>query len=312
MTNQQGIELYSGKFYAACAAGGALSCGLTHTAITPLDVVKCRMQTGAPYKNTFDGIATIYRQNGMGLDGLFKGAAPTLVGYSIQGLCKFGFYEYFKRTYAVAVGEENAEKYKSLLYIAASASAEFIADIGLCPWEAVKVRVQTQDGWARGLSDGLPKFIAEDGMGGLFRGVVPLWSRQIPYTVMKFLGFERIVEGIYKNALSKPKEEYNKMQQLGVTFAAGYLAGILCATVSHPADVIVSKLNKQPGGSVVSIAKELGFWGCWTGLPVRIAMIGTLTGLQWLIYDAFKASVGLPTSGGSKVVVEIDDLAEQA
>ena len=41
---KEGIEMYSPAFYAACTAGGTLSCGLTHTALTPLDVVKCNMQ----------------------------------------------------------------------------------------------------------------------------------------------------------------------------------------------------------------------------------------------------------------------------
>jgi len=53
-----------------------------------------------------------------------------------------------------------------------------------------------------------------------------------------------------------------------------------CAIVSHPADVMVSKLNsnRQPGegsGAAVSrIYKEIGFKGLWNGLPVRIVMIG--------------------------------------
>lgn len=38
------IEMYSPRFYAACTAGGILSCGLTHMAVTPLDLVKCNMQ----------------------------------------------------------------------------------------------------------------------------------------------------------------------------------------------------------------------------------------------------------------------------
>ncbi len=37
------------------------------------------------------------------------------------------------------VGEETAHKYQTLVYLAGSASAEFFADIGLCPFEAVKV-----------------------------------------------------------------------------------------------------------------------------------------------------------------------------
>lgn len=40
--------------------------------------------------------------------------------------------------------------------------------------------------------------------------------------------------------------------------------------------------------------KNLGVWGLLTrGLPLRILMIGTLTGAQWVIYDAFKVSIGL-------------------
>ena len=36
-------------------------------------------------------------------------------------------------------GPENAIKYQTPIFLVASASAEFIADIALCPWEAVKV-----------------------------------------------------------------------------------------------------------------------------------------------------------------------------
>jgi hypothetical protein len=31
-------------FYLKCCIGGVLSCGLTHLAVTPLDVAKCNMQ----------------------------------------------------------------------------------------------------------------------------------------------------------------------------------------------------------------------------------------------------------------------------
>ena len=68
----------------------------------------------------------------------------TAFGYSAQGVCKFGFYEFFKKKYTDAAGAENAAKYQDWIYLAGSASAEFIADVALCPFEAVKVRMQTQ------------------------------------------------------------------------------------------------------------------------------------------------------------------------
>lgn len=63
-------------------------------------------------------------------------------------------------------------------------------------------------------------------------------------------------------------------------------AGILCAVVSHPADVMVSKLNanRQPGeafgAAMGRIYKDIGFGGLWNGLVIRIFMIGTLTSLR--------------------------------
>lgn len=40
-----------------------------------------------------------------GVRGLAKGWAPTMIGYSMQGLCKFGFYEVFKIFYSNIIGE---------------------------------------------------------------------------------------------------------------------------------------------------------------------------------------------------------------
>ncbi|KAL2903782.1 Mitochondrial phosphate carrier protein 3 mitochondrial, partial [Bienertia sinuspersici] len=174
------IEMYSPRFYAACTVGGILSCGLTHMAVTPLDLVKCNMQIDpAKYKSISSGFGVLFKEQGA--RGLFRGWVPTLFGYSAQGACKFGFYEFFKKYYSNLAGSENATKYKTFICLGGSASAEVIADVALCPMEAVKVRVQTQPGFAKGLSDGLPKFIKSDGASGLFKGIGPLWGRQIPY-----------------------------------------------------------------------------------------------------------------------------------
>jgi solute carrier family 25 phosphate transporter 3 len=35
---------HTNSYYAKCCLGGVLSCGLTHLAVTPLDVAKCNMQ----------------------------------------------------------------------------------------------------------------------------------------------------------------------------------------------------------------------------------------------------------------------------
>ncbi|KAL2136273.1 hypothetical protein VTI74DRAFT_4508 [Chaetomium olivicolor] len=298
------IELFSGKYYAACTFGGMMACGLTHAAVTPLDLVKTRRQVDSKlYKGNFQAWGHIYRTEG--LRGIFTGWSPTLFGYSAQGAFKYGWYEFFKKTYSDIAGPEAAYKYKTALYLSASASAEFLADVALCPFEAIKVRMQaTIPAQYKGTADGFSKIVGAEGVAGLYKGLYPLWGRQIPYTMMKFASFETIVEMIY-DRLPGTKNDYSKAAQTGVSFVGGYLAGILCAVVSHPADVMVSKLNayRKPGegfGAVTArIYKDIGFMGLWNGLPVRIVMIGTLTGLQWMIYDYFKIFMGLPTTGGA-------------
>ncbi|KAK9381766.1 mitochondrial carrier domain-containing protein [Kockiozyma suomiensis] len=299
------IELFSPEYYYTCTLGGILACGPTHTAVTPLDLVKCRRQVNpALYKGNFQAWGSIIKSEGFG--GIFTGVGATFIGYSFQGAGKYGFYELFKKKYADLVGEEIAHKYNTLLYLVASASAEVIADVLLCPWEAIKVRTQTTiPPFASSVFDGYKKIVAAEGFGGLYKGLSPLWARQVPYTMVKFASFEKTVEQIYKT-LPGEKADYSMLAQTGVSFLGGYIAGVFCAVVSHPADVMVSKINAEKqagesmGAAVGRIYAKIGFGGLWNGLPVRIVMIGTLTGLQWLIYDSFKAAVGLPTTGSKK------------
>jgi solute carrier family 25 (mitochondrial phosphate transporter), member 3 len=117
------------------------------------------------YKGNFEAWGKIGRAEG--LRGIFTGWGPTFVGYSVQGAGKYGFYEYFKHLYSELVGEEKAAANKTLLYLAASASAEFLADIGLCPLESVKVRMQTTiPPEFTGTAQGLSAVIAKEGYGG--------------------------------------------------------------------------------------------------------------------------------------------------
>jgi len=191
------------------------------------------------------------------------------------------------------MGEEQAFLNRTALYLISSASAEFFADMFLAPFEAMKVRIQTMPGYASNMREAYGKMKTEGG-NPFFKGLKPLWLRQIPYTMMKFAAFERVLESLYKYVVPKPRSECSKQEQLMVTFAAGYIAGVFCAIVSHPADCVVSVMNKTPGVTAGQVLKDLGWSGSWQGLGPRIIMIGTLTGLQWFIYDTVKVVLRLP------------------
>lgn len=296
---------HNASYYSKCLLGGILACGTTHTAVCPLDVVKCNMQVDpAKYKGLIPGLKLVLREEGSSQAGIWKGWLPTFFGYSAQGAFKFGMYEFFKDMYMNLFGEEITMKYTGAVWLLGAATAEFFADIALCPMEMVKVKVQTspKGTFPTGFFAALSEMNANKAKTAFpYGSIVPLWSRQIPYTMAKFYFFEAVVRAFYTYVFTKPKDQYSKTTQLGITFSSGYIAGIVCAIVSHPADTLVSQKGKaaNAGKTFGQIANEFGYKRlCTKGLGTRIIMIGTLTGLQWWIYDSYKTFLGLGTTGG--------------
>ncbi|KAM0022793.1 putative mitochondrial phosphate carrier protein Pic2/Mir1 [Helianthus debilis subsp. tardiflorus] len=166
------IEMYSPRLYAACTVGGILSCGLTPWLLFLLILlnVTCSNIDPVKYKSISSGFGVLLKEQGM--RGFFRGWVRTLLGYSAQGACKFGFYEFFKKYYSVIVGPEYAAKYKTLIYLAGSASAEVIADVALCPMEAM-----SREGTCPNTTWFCQKVCQ---IGRVYKGLVPLWGRQIP------------------------------------------------------------------------------------------------------------------------------------
>ena len=134
----------------------------------------------AKYKGLGAGLKTIIAEEGSA--GLWKGFGPTFFGYSLQGLFKYGLYEVFKDQYMNLAGEEASSKYKGAIWLAGSASAEFFADIALCPLEMTKVKIQTSPAGTFPVPMGaalaeMSKLKAETRYP--FGSLVPLWSRQV-------------------------------------------------------------------------------------------------------------------------------------
>jgi solute carrier family 25 phosphate transporter 3 len=132
------------------------------------------------YTGLSSGLKLIIKEEGV--TGIWKGWAPTLIGYSLQGLFKYGLYEVFKDMYMNLAGEEAAEKYKPAIWLAGSASAEVFADIALCPLEMTKVKVQTSPSGTFPIAFGaalreMRRTKAETRYP--FGSLVPLWSRQV-------------------------------------------------------------------------------------------------------------------------------------
>ncbi|KAF8011216.1 hypothetical protein BT93_J1736 [Corymbia citriodora subsp. variegata] len=273
-------EIRGGHYYGICAMGGVLSAGTTHL-VHPIK-----------YNSIYSCFTTLLREQGP--SAFWRGWATKFFGYGAQGGCRFGLYEYFKRVYSdVLVGSN-----RSLIFFLSSASAEAFANVALCPFEAVKIRVQVQPHFAKGLVDGFPKVYASEGLLGFYRGLLPLWGRNLPFSMVMFSTFEHSVDFLYHNVIRRRKEDCSKVQQLGVTCLAGYAAGSVGSLISNPADNIVASINNKKADSLMLAIRNIGIANLFTrSLPIRIILVGPVVTLQWLFYDSIKILSGLPTSG---------------
>jgi len=303
--------MHDSSYYLNCMVGGTLACGLTHAAVVSLDVAKCRAQAhskaGRFPSGLIAGLKKISAEEGAA--GLRLGWVPTLFGYGAQGCLKFGLNEYFKDLYSGFLGEEalKSKFNKMAMWAAASGSAEVFADVALCPFEMTKVKMQvTLPGEPNQLPKSLLPALAEMSRDKAntrfpFGSLIPLWGRQVPYTMIKFVGFYVTAEWVYEQldkSFNIQKKDMSTSQQLLVTFASGYWAGIFCAIATQPMDNLVSmkgiaENKNKPWGQMAS---EMGIKNLFLkGLSTRVIMIGTLTGLQWFIYGNYKSLVGLGT-----------------
>jgi len=290
-------------------AGGICASG-THLVTVPLDVVKTRLQTSVGQLNSTGAVFKhIYSQQG--IKGLTVGWGPTLCGYMIQGACKFGFYEHFKNKAVDLLGLEAVKRHTLPVYLVAGGLAECIASFMLCPWEAVRIRMVSKPDFAPGMASAFRKMLAAEGLTGLYRGLPPILFKQVPYTMTQFATFQYALDGLYDyvtpRMLGKTKSEMTHGSQLVVSTSAGVTAGVVSAICSHPPDTVLSRINmarkrEAAPPSVRSVFKELGFGGLWKGVGIRCAMVGTISGGMFLIYDSVKVLTGLPTTGaiGSK------------
>jgi len=263
-------------------------------------VVKTRIQLDpATYnKGMIGGFGQVISKEGAGA--LLTGLGPTAQGYFIQGWFKFGGVEYFKINLTKMLGEQAAWENRTSLYLLASAMAEFIADIFLCPYEACRIRLVSDPSYASSMLTCAQKMAAEEGfVNAFYSGFIPILFKQIPYTMAKFAVQGKAQEVIYSGLNASP-ENPPAIGAVGVSLASGVVAGVAAAVISHPADTLLSKINKGGAGGdgsmfqrMGNIVAETGLWKlCTQGLGARCVMIGTLTAGQFGIFDIVMGAVG--------------------
>ncbi|KAH7922957.1 mitochondrial carrier [Leucogyrophana mollusca] len=292
---------FTPKDYSAFFLAGALCASVTHGAMTPIDVVKTRIQIDPAFKRMSIVSGTRHVIASEGPKALLTGFGPTAVGYLVQGGAKFAGYEYWKKkSVELAGSQEAAIKYRTAIYLGSASIAEFFADILLTPLEATRIRLVSQRNYATGLVTGFTRLAREGGLRELYAGFLPILCKQIPYAIGQFTVNEFCHELAFRSMSEETRRNLSGTSKFGLQLGSGVIAGFAAAILSHPADTLLSQINKGhgPTGSMphrlVVLAREAGFRGLFAGLGPRMIMTAGLVSGQFLLYGGIKDALGAP------------------
>lgn len=309
------------------AGAGAISCSFTHSIMVPLDVIKTHMQASQALLHGVKLSSLEVARNLIASNGwlaLSQGLSATFTGYFLQGAFKFGFYDFFKlkaseysKSYGDVLkinrgGKEVAERVQSSYklniptLLLCSAMAEVIASFVLCPLEGTKIYMMMNPQTSKeGLLRCIKTIVKQGGIVGLYAGLPWILLRQVPYTCMKLVGYDTVLQFV-QSKLDNLGGNYSK---LSLQMFSGVVAGVLAAIVSQPADVILSQVcSRNPAStqclsvnspkSFLKLVQSIGFQRSFTGLQQRVVMVAGMTALQFVVFEnvklKMKEAVGNP------------------
>ena len=269
------------RVYALYTLAGALACTVTHVALVPIDVVKTLQQTEPHHYGHMGLLAGAQRlTQESGVSALFLGLTPTLAGYAWYGASVFPGYEFFKRKLMELLGPRRAARLRILTILLSGALATFVACIGVCPAEAVRIRTVAERGFQAAFMGSLSQ---------LFAGFPPLLLRQVFFGMAKFLVFDTVAAMIYRQF---PWLHNRKRTSSLVSMFSGALAGFVSTVVSQPADAILTRLAAAPqlgiANAALSLWQEGHLAAFFAGFSARAIFAALIIGGQFLLYDVAK------------------------
>ncbi|XP_042051703.1 mitoferrin-like [Salvia splendens] len=165
--------------HAAHAASGVCATVASDAVLTPMDMVKQRLQLGSsPYKGVVDCVSRVVRQDGIGA--FYASYRTTVLMNAPFTALHFAAYEAAKRGLTeVSNSPETLGEEMLVVHATAGAAAGALAAAFTTPFDVVKTQLQCQgvcgcDRFVSGsIGDVFRTIIKKDGYRGLMRGWMP-------------------------------------------------------------------------------------------------------------------------------------------
>ncbi|KAK4554633.1 hypothetical protein LTR86_008135 [Recurvomyces mirabilis] len=283
---------------AAGGVAGAVEAFATYPFEFAKTRVQLREQKGVPtLKNPFKVVAQVYRTEG--IKALYKGCSTLVIGSVGKDGIRFLSFDTIKNSFK----DPETGTLSPLRNLAAGMCSGVVASVtAVTPTERIKTALiddARNEKRFRSMTHCIKTILAEDGIGGLYRGLAGTTLKQAGATAFRM--------GTY-NILKDYERTRNIPQTTFTNFANGSVAGIVTTLATQPFDTIKTRCQSAKGATTVeafrSIVADYGFTGFWRGTTMRLGRTVFSGGILFTTYE-WAAALMMPL-----VVVKEEKLRE--
>ncbi|BEI86108.1 hypothetical protein CcaverHIS002_0603950 [Cutaneotrichosporon cavernicola] len=270
----------------ASLIAGATAGGIEAFVTYPLESLKTQLQFHADAKTTPWSLLkdTVERR---GIKGLYAGVPAVIVGNAVKAGVRFTTYDQFKSM--LKDDEGNITAPRSML--AGLCAGMMEAVIAVTPSETIKTKMiedsKRNVPHYKGTMDGVRKIVAEEGIGGLYRGVGPVMLRQGANSAVRFSSYSTIKQ------LAQGSLPPGSVLPGWMTFGIGSMAGVITVYTTMPFDVIKTRMQtieakKEYRNAVhcaYRIITEEGVLKLWKGTVPRLGRLVLSGGIVFSVYE---------------------------
>lgn len=259
----------------------------------PIDTTKTRLQlqgassntvAGTKYKGMLHAGYTIFKEEGALR--LYRGIKPALLRQATYGTIKIGVYQSLKKAFVKDPKDETL-----LINMGCGAVAGAVSSSIATPTDVLKVRMQAHSLTPRykGLFHAFSTVYKEEGIAGLWRGVIPTAQRATVITCVELPAYDFFKKLILKHKLMD--------DNVYTYFAASFAAGFIGSIASNPIDVVKTRLMMSSQGQAVysgaidcfiKTVKNEGFMALYKGFIPSYVRLGPWNIVFFLTYEELK------------------------
>ncbi|KAL0091571.1 mitochondrial carrier domain-containing protein [Phycomyces blakesleeanus] len=227
--------------------------------------------------------------------GLYRGVGPNMAGATASWGLYFWWYSQIKQSFR----NSDEQMLAAWQHLAASAAAGAATAVMTNPLWVVKTRMCTTthdspDSY-RGLIDGLRRLAAEEGLRGLYRGLVP-GLLGVSHGAIQFMAYEEMKKSRNQWRHGQgitPSSETNARLTTTEYLVMAASSKVTATIMTYPYQVLRSRLqNRETKDSykglvdcVIRIYRAEGYGGFYKGLAPNIIRVLPGTCITFLVYE---------------------------